>query len=134
MRFLGGLFVVCFLMACFKKAPKVDLSENKMDEIATTATQASAALREKSSVTKSEKEKNQLLNKEQREAIYFSASLEREALRVLTKDQVNDGMSLFSVLSYAVEVNAGVKKNAPPRLDCTRFKFAQDPKNKKAKK
>lgn len=64
-----------------------------------------------------------LLNKEQREAIYFAASLEKEALRIMTKNQFSDDMSLFSVLSFAVEIAAGIKKMSPPRLDCSRFKF-----------
>lgn len=112
------------LTACFKKAEV--LPESKPI--------SSAALREsesKTTVTPVATPTFDLLNKEQREAIYFAASLEKEALRLMTKNQFPDDMSLFSVLSYSVEIAAGIKKSSPTRLDCTRFRFAKDPNNKK---
>ena len=71
------------------------------------------------------------LNKKQREAIYFAASLEKEALKVLTKNTTFDGPTLFSVLSYIVEANSGVKNKAPSPLDCSRFRIDTQPKNQK---
>ena len=71
----------------------------------------------------SEPKSPELLSKIQRESIYFSASLEREALKILLKDASLEEQTLFSVLSFAVETSAGVKKMAPGRLDCSRFRF-----------
>lgn len=125
---MGLIFLsILVLTSCFKK-----------DEVvAESKPETSAALREigpkKDGITQAATAKpgpNQLLTKEQREAIYFSASLEKEALRLMTKNQYADDMSLFSVLSFAVEIAAGIKKNAPNRLDCTRFKFTEDRKDK----
>lgn len=58
-----------------------------------------------------------------RESLYFAASLEREALRLITKNKSFNRPTLFSVLSYALEIEAGTKKSAPTGLDCTRFSF-----------
>ncbi|OFZ29296.1 MAG: hypothetical protein A2622_07720 [Bdellovibrionales bacterium RIFCSPHIGHO2_01_FULL_40_29] len=77
------------------------------------------------------KKDESLLSKEQREAIYFSASLEREAMRLLTKNPSFDELTLFSTLSYAIETYAGIKKMAPSKLDCSRFSLRPDASNKK---
>lgn len=61
------------------------------------------------------------LTKELREAFYYSASLEREALRLILKNNQYDNPTPFSVLSYAVESAKGVKKSAPLSFDCKRF-------------
>lgn len=68
----------------------------------------------------------EIFRKDQREAIYFSASLEKEALKILTKNSQFDELTLFSVLSYALETSYGVKKTPPSRLDCSRFRFSED--------
>lgn len=68
----------------------------------------------------------ELFKKEQREAIYFSAGLEKEALKLLTKNPTFDELTLFSVLSYALETNHGVKKSPPVHLDCSRFRFVSE--------
>ncbi len=67
--------------------------------------------------------KEKLLSKIERESIYFAASLEKEALKLLLKEPSFDGLTLFSVLSYAVEIDSGIKKMAPSLLDCSRFRF-----------
>ncbi|MBC7465269.1 MAG: hypothetical protein H7256_04700 [Bdellovibrio sp.] len=120
---MGLIFLsILVLTSCFKKTEFVP-------EITPVG---SAALRENPSLKVDARpaEPPQLLSKVQREAIYFSASLEKEALRLMTKGQYADDMSLFSVLSFAVEIAAGVKKNALNRLDCTRFRFVADPRDK----
>ena len=57
--------------------------------------------------------KSSIFSKEMREAIYFSNSLEREALKLILKNNSLQKLTLFSVLSYIVETNAGVKKKHP---------------------
>lgn len=122
MRFVFFIFFILVLTGCFKKTE--NLPETKPSE-----SKISAALRE--SDNKSLTQPFQILNKEQREAIYFAASLEKEALRIITKNEYSDELSLFSVLSYAVEVAAGIKKTSISRLDCSRFRFAESAKDKK---
>ncbi len=68
----------------------------------------------------------ELIGKEFREAIYFSASLEKEALKILTRNSSFDDQTLFSVLSFAVETNSRVKKSSPPHMDCSRFRFQKN--------
>jgi hypothetical protein len=58
-----------------------------------------------------------------REAVYFSASLEREALKLLLKDNSFQRNTLFSVLSYILETSAGVRKSTPLGLDCSKFEL-----------
>lgn len=64
-----------------------------------------------------------LFSKVFRESVYFAKSLEREALKLLIRDNPQQNQTLFSILSYAIESNAGSKKSAPFGLDCTRFEF-----------
>lgn len=64
-----------------------------------------------------------LFSKVFRESLYFAKSLEREALKLLVRDNPQQSETLFSILSYAVESYAGSKKSAPFGLDCTRFEF-----------
>jgi hypothetical protein len=64
-----------------------------------------------------------LYPREFREALYFAASLERESLRLITHQNSFEGTTLFSVLSYAFEMNSGKKKMALSGLDCSRFKI-----------
>ena len=56
-----------------------------------------------------------------RESIYFSNSLEREALKLILKDNSFQKNTLFSVLSFVVETNSGAKKSTPYGLDCGQF-------------
>ncbi len=117
MRF--QFFFILFLTACFRKtevATPLATLENPLPKITTTeALKAGPAAKEK------------LLSKPERESIYFSASLEKEALKLLLKDASFDDLTLFSVLSYAVETQSGIKKMAPARLDCSRFLLEQNP-------
>lgn len=64
-----------------------------------------------------------LFSKEIRESIYFANSIEREALRLIYKDNHLQKISYFSVLSYIVEVNSGAKKNPPSGLDCGKYEI-----------
>lgn len=67
-------------------------------------------------------------NKTLREAIYFSNSLEREALKLILKNNSLQKLTLFSVLSYIAEINAGVKKTTPYGLDCGKFDIKREQK------
>lgn len=62
-----------------------------------------------------------IFSKTLRESIYFSNSLEREALKLILKDNSFQKNTLFSVLSYVVETNSGAKKTTPFGLDCGQF-------------
>lgn len=123
---LFNLILILTLTGCFKKEqpPALGLNQATSDQ---SISNQDLMKTEKGA----EQTQSQTLNKEQREAIYFAASLEKEALRILTKNQNRDDLSLFSVLSYAVEAHSGIKKMAPSRLDCTRFELKADPTNKK---
>lgn len=74
---------------------------------------------------------DELLTKAQRESIYFSAQLEKEALKLLLKNPSFEELTLFSVLNYAVENFSGVKKSPPGRLDCSRFRLQPMANNKR---
>jgi|GEM_PF-3621958 len=63
-----------------------------------------------------------------REAIYFSSNLEREALKLILNDNSMQKLSLFSVLSYIVEINTGAKKTTPYGLDCGTFEVNKEKK------
>lgn len=65
--------------------------------------------------------KKSIFSKTLRESIYFSNSLEREALKLILKDNSFQKNTLFSVLSYVVETNSGAKKTTPYGLDCGQF-------------
>lgn len=62
--------------------------------------------------------------KELREAIYFSDSLEREALKIVAKgfDRQRSN-TLFSILSFIIETNSGVKKMPLSGLGCSRYEI-----------
>lgn len=81
-------------------------------------------------VTTYDAAKDRILTKTQRESIFFAASLEKEALKLLLKNPTFDELTLFSVLSYAVESHFGIKKVIPQNLDCARFRFEIDNINK----
>ena len=74
---------------------------------------------------------DELLTKAQREGIYFSAQLEKEALKLLLKNPAFNELTLFSVLNYAVESSNGVKRSPPGRLDCSRFRLQPLTNNKR---
>jgi hypothetical protein len=63
-------------------------------------------------------EKQSDFSKLLRESIYFANSLEREALKLITKDSSFQRLTLFSVLSFVVETSSGAKKSTPLGLDC----------------
>ena len=63
-----------------------------------------------------------------RETIYFANSLEREALKLITKDSSFQKLTLFSVLSYVVETSSGAKKSTPLGLDCGQFTVRKNEK------
>lgn len=65
--------------------------------------------------------KKSVFSKTLRESIYFSNSLEREALKLILKDNSFQKNTLFSVLSFVVETNSGAKKTTPYGLDCGQF-------------
>ncbi len=65
-------------------------------------------------------------SKVSREAIYFASSLEREALKLLLKDNSLQKNTLFSILSYIVETNAGARKSTPAGLDCGKYEIKKE--------
>lgn len=66
-----------------------------------------------------------------REAIYFSNSLEREALKLILKEPGLQKNTLFSVLSYVVETNSGAKKSTPFGLDCGTYDVRREEREMK---
>lgn len=104
--------LISFGTACTRSEP----SSPKLDE--TLVTQR-PAVNEK---IKTEKEKS-LFSKELKESLHFAASLERESLRLISRNNSLEATSLFSVLSYAFEVASGTKKNPPRNMDCGRFQI-----------
>ena len=56
-----------------------------------------------------------------RAAVYFASSIEREALRLILKNDELQKTMLFNVLSYSLESKAGVKKTVPRGLDCSKI-------------
>ena len=122
--FLTGLIVLA-LTSCFKKADPADEKKNTtLSPPADYVQYARTPLSQSSNFSPK-------LNKKQREAIYFAASLEKEALKVLTKNSTFDKPTLFSVLSYAIEADSGIKTKAPSPIDCSRFRIDTQPKNAK---
>lgn len=69
-----------------------------------------------------------------REAIYFSNSLEREALKLILKDRSLQRLTLFSVLSYIAETDSGAKKSTPSGLDCGKYEIQKQGKTLLVKK
>lgn len=63
-----------------------------------------------------------------REAVYFSNSLEREALKLILKDSSFQKPTFFSVLSFIVETNSGAKKSTPFGLDCGQYSVIREQK------
>lgn len=105
-----------FIVSCTPK--KADLTKIEVEKDNSTA-----VIPNKTSI-----EKTPEFNKELREAIYFSNSLEREALKLVLKDSSLQKLTLFSVLSFVVETNSGAKKTTPFGLDCGKFDVRRDGK------
>lgn len=74
------------------------------------------------------KKKDSNFSKVLRESIYFSSNLEREALKLISKNTSLQKMTLFSILSYIVETKSGVKKSTPYGLDCGKFDVQSEQK------
>ena len=126
MKYFSTVLIVLALTSCFRKADSISVQKNVASSFETSDSiqkNMTSLLRASDSLPK--------LNKKQREAIYFAASLEKEALKVLIKDSAFDKPTLFSVLSYAIEADSGIKSKAPSPLDCTRFRIDTQPKNEK---
>lgn len=115
-KFLIFSLFVIFIVSCTpKKADLTKIEDKKDNSIASVPTQLTI-------------EKTPEFNKELREAIYFSNSLEREALKLILKDSSLQKLTLFSVLSYVVETNSGAKKTTPFGLDCGKFDVIRENK------
>lgn len=113
------LFPLIFVAACHKKANSPAIQENSA-EIHSDTKKISSNVQES---VGSAQYRPQKPSKIIREAVYFSASLEREALKLLVKDNSFQKNTLFSVLSYILETQAGVKKSTPLGLDCGKFEL-----------
>lgn len=121
MKLMTIIFFVLTLTSCFSRKTSEFVQKNRPLVVGIESKEKKTGLL--SAVA--------ILKKEQREAIYFSASLEKEALKILTKNPAFDELTLFSVLSYSLETLYGVKKTAPSHLDCSRFRFEAEPNNKR---
>lgn len=104
MNWLAVLSLFLLITACHKKP---DSAETTGPDPVPVAAQ------------KPEKQSN--FSKLLRESIYFANSLEREALKLITKDSSFQRLTLFSVLSFVVETSSGAKKSTPLGLDCGTF-------------
>ncbi len=103
-----SLFLFCsLLLAC---TPRTDHASKKDEDVVKEVTKPTPVIAAKPQFSKT-----------LREAIYFSNSLEREALKLILKDNTFQKQTLFSVLSYIVETNSGSKKTTPFGLDCGQF-------------
>ena len=109
MKLTLGLLVLLFATACHKNETK------KTENV-----EVNSALNQSSDVSKIEKQKPKI-SRVLRESIYFAASLEREALKLIVKNESSSRKTLFSVLSYIVENYSGSKKSAPIGLDCSKY-------------
>lgn len=105
MGFLILIMVCFFLAACPTKKPDSELQPDAIEKPRAVV------------------EKKVRFSKELRESLYFAASLEREALRLISRQNSYEPTTLFSVLSYAFEIEAGTKKSAPLGIDCGRFRI-----------
>lgn len=109
MKLTLGLLILFFATACHKNEAKN--SQN---------TEINSAKAESADVSKIEKQKPKI-SRVLRESIYFAASLEREALKLIVKNESASRKTLFSVLSYIIENYSGSKKSAPLGLDCSKY-------------
>lgn len=111
MKLTLGLLILCFATACHKK------ETNKSQNVDNNLTKVESV-----NVSKVEKEKSKpKISRVLRESIYFAASLEREALKLIVKNESASRKTLFSTLSYIIENYSGSKKSAPLGLDCSKY-------------
>ena len=115
MKSAGLNLFILILTSCFRS-----------NDVKVTSTLNSAMHKNVSAIIQSKVNSKDLISKPERESIHFSAQLEKEALKLLLKNSAFNEQTLFSVLSYAIETNAGVKKSPPEHLDCSRFRLAAD--------
>jgi hypothetical protein len=109
MNLILGLLILFIATACQNKETN---KSQKVDE--------NMAKVESADVSKIEKQKPKI-SRVLRESIYFAASLEREALKLIVKNESASRKTLFSTLSYIIENYSGSKKSAPLGLDCSKF-------------
>jgi hypothetical protein len=127
MKCLFGISTSCVILAlmffslsCTRSQP-LKTDENHAIPLKSSVDLSQA---EKSSADKTEaKKEKSLFSKELKESLYFAASLERESLRLISKNSSLEPTTLFSVLSYAFEVASGTKKSPPRNIDCGRFQI-----------
>lgn len=120
MKLVCLLYIIIIATACHKKG-----AANSADSPTNVeAAKQNAELNDNPvSIQKPKPAQIPLFSKVFRESLYFAKSLEREAMKLLIRDNPQQSQTLFSILSYAVENYAGSKKSAPFGLDCTRFEF-----------
>ncbi|MCC2679740.1 MAG: hypothetical protein K0R29_2316 [Pseudobdellovibrio sp.] len=109
---LAALIVLIFVAACHKSSDKPQENAPVAENVAETKV-----------VPPKPVETKPKISKVLRESVYFSASLEREALKLLLKDNSFQKNTLFSVLSYILETQSGVRKSTPLGLDCGKFQL-----------
>lgn len=109
MKLTLGLLILFFATACHKN------ETNKSQSADENLVKA-----ESTDVSKKEKQKPKI-SRVLRESIYFAASLEREALKLIVKNESSARKTLFSTLSYIIENYSGSKKSAPLGLDCSKY-------------
>lgn len=112
MRLVCLLYILIIATACHKKsAENADVSHKAQPSTSQTAQPAKKI------------EPEIKMSKVFRESVFFAKSLEREALKLILKDNSVQKHTLFSVMSYAIETYSGSKKSAPLGLDCSKFEF-----------
>lgn len=109
MKLTLGLLILCFATACHKN--ETSKSQNDDEKLVKA---------ESTDISKKEKQKPKI-SRVLRESIYFAASLEREALKLIVKNESSSRKTLFSTLSYIIENYSGSKKSAPLGLDCSKY-------------
>lgn len=118
MKLVCLLYIIIIATACYKK----DATSAESGATNVETTKSSTELSDEAlSVQKPKAPMGIVFSKVFRESIYFAKSLEREALKLLIRDNPQQNQTLFSVLSYALESHSGAKKSAPFGLDCTRY-------------
>lgn len=116
------IFFIILAISCTQKtADSAKFAEKKTDF---ASQKQEYEIKKKNGIVKKEANFSKVL----REAIYFSSNLEREALRLISKNNSLQKTTLFSILSYIVETNAGVKKSTPFGLDCNKFNIQRENK------
>lgn len=128
-----GLSTCCviFLCAACTRFEPVHKSEEKTNAIVSKKTTGATA-KEKTGSTptgplgasaSSALEAKPLFSKEVKESLFFAASLERESLRLISRNLSMEPTTLFSVLSYAFEIASGTKRSSPRAVDCGRYQI-----------